>query len=234
MVSNPLYWSADATAARAGRFGRFLVLWRKRCGGWSQYEIPKWSEAAGFIGPAIGTVSQLERGKVSTPTMGLFAGLAEVNRRLVAQDFSGVTDRKLLDRLEKGVPVLDDQGQPWGFHEFVSAFHLPHQVSGELWEASGGSGKPAPELNRAELERVNGILSSGFRELVREVRPLSKALQLASKAAPPTEREAYEDALGGLGYDRKTLEPLWDSDAGQWAPLVWWETLQRERQPAGA
>ena len=234
MVSNPLYWSADATAARAARFGRFLVLWRKRCGGWSQYEIPRWGEAAGFISPAIGTVSQLERGKVQTPTMSLFAGLAEVNRRLVERDFSGVSDRRLLGRLERGIAVLDDDGKPWGFHEFVSAFHLPHQVNGELWEASAGSGKPAPELSRPELERVNRTLADGFSNFSREVRPLSKALQLASKAAPPAEREAYEDALGGLGYDRKTLAGLWDGDAGEWAPLVWWGSLQQERAPQRA
>lgn len=232
MVSNPAYWSADASAARAARFGRFLVLWRKRCG-WSQYEIPRWAEQAGFIGPAIGTVSQLERGKVQTPTMGLFASLAEINRRLVAQDFSGVSDRRTLDRIQKGVAIVDDAGNPWGFHEFVAAFHLPYQVSGEVWEASG-AGKPAPLLTTAELQRVNETLATGFRELSREVRPLSKALQLAGKAAPPAEREAYEDALGGLGYDKPTLQRLWDGDAGQWAPLAWWETLQQERSPGAA
>jgi transcriptional regulator with XRE-family HTH domain len=228
-ISNSSYWSAEASASRAARFGRFLLTWRKRSG-WSQYEIPKWAEAAGFIGPAIGTVSQLERGKVSTPTMGLFAGLAEVNRRLVAKDYSSITDRKLLDRIQRGLPVLDADGKPWGFDQFVWAFHLPHQVTGEVWEASGGSGKPAPELTRAELVRVNDALAHGFRELLKEVRPMSKALQLAGKAAPPTEREAYEDALGGIGYDRTTLQQLWDEDAGEWAPLVWWQALQGGRR----
>lgn len=226
MVSSPSYWAADAAAARAARFGHFLVMWRKRCG-WSQYEIPGWAKEAGFIGPAIGSVSQIERGRIGTPTMGLFASLAEINRRLVEQDWSGVADRRLLDRIQDGVPVLDSQGRPWGFVEFVSAFHLPHQVSGEMWEASGGV--PAPTLTREELDRVNGILATDFRELSREVRPLSKALQLAGRAAPPAEREAYEDALGGHGYDHATLQRLWDSDAGQWAPLVWLETLQEER-----
>ena len=229
MVSNPDYWSSEAVTARAARFGRFLVLWRKRCR-WSQYEIPKWSEACGFVGPAIGTVSQIERGRVQTPTMGLFAGLAEVNKRLVELDFSGVTDRKLLGRLQRGVPVLDGEDQPWGFFEFVSAFHLPHQVDGELWEASGIE-TPAPALTTAELNRVNEVLATGFRELLSEVRPLSRALQLASRAAPATERAAYEDALGGLGYERKTLEELWDSEAGEWAPLVWWARLMQERRP---
>lgn len=228
MVSSPSYWSSDAAIARAERFGRFLLAWRKRCG-WSQYEFPRWAKAADFVGPATGSVSQLERGTVKTPTMELFAGLAELNRRLVEQDWSGITDRRLLDRVKAGVPVFDASGLPWGFHEFVSAFHLPHQVTGEIWDASGGT--PAPTLTREDLERVNHTLATGFRELSREVRPLSKALQLAGKAAPPAEREAYEDALGGLGYDHQTLQRLWDSDAAQWAPLVWWETLQQGRSP---
>lgn len=229
MVASPSYWSSDAVAARARRFGRFLIIWRKRCGGWSQYEIPNWSEAAGFIGPAVGSVSQLERGKIQTPTMGLFAGLAEVNRRLHEQDFDGVTDRKLLDRLRQGVPVLDADGKPWGFHEFVSAFHVPQHVTGEIWDASGGSNRPAPEITREELARVNDTLADGFRDLLQEVRPFSKAMQLAARVAPPSEREAYEDALGGIGYQKGTLMPLWDSDAGEWAPLVWWSRLQVDR-----
>ena len=226
MTSSPAYWSAEACAARAERFGRFLVLWRKRCG-WSQYEIPRWAKQAGFVGPATGTVSQLERGRVATPTMELFASLAEVNRRLVGEDFTGVSERRTLDRIRQGVPVLDEEGHPWGFHEFVSAFHLPHQVNGLLWEASGTS-TPAPELTDELLEDVNQALAIGLRHLAREVRPLSKALQLAGRSAPPAEREAFEDALGGMGYDRATLQRLWDAEAGQWAPLVWLRKCQPE------
>lgn len=224
-ASSPAYWSSEACAARAERFGLFLVAWRKRCG-WTQYEIPRWSDAAGFVGPAIGTVSQIENGRISTPTMSLFAGLAEVNRRLVDRDFAGVATRKLLDRLQQGVPVLDDRGQPWGFHEFVSAFHLPDQVSGEIWKVSGQQ-QPAPPLTDKELEQVNSTLAQGFRELLQTTKPLSRALRLATMVAPPPEREAYEEALNGIGYSREALERLWDGQAGQWAPLVWWGSLQK-------
>lgn len=223
----PSYWSSEACAARAARFGRFLVIWRHR-NGWSQYELPKWSDSAGFIGPAIGTVSQLERGRVTTPTMSLFAGLAEANRRLAEQDFSGVTSRKLLDRLKAGVAVVDRAGEPWAFHEFVSAFHLPDQVNGELWEASAVNHKAKPELTAEELERVNSTLHQGFLALANELRPRSRALNLAGKPAPPGEaREQFEDALTGIGYSAETLLPLWDAAAGEWAPLVWWSQLRR-------
>lgn len=223
MSSSPSYWSGEACTARAERFGRFLVAWRKRCR-WSQYEIPRWSDAGDFVGPAIGTVSQLERGRIATPTMALFAGLAEVNRRLVERDFTGISTRKLLDRLEHGVPVLDADGQPWGFDQFVRAFHLPDQVSGEIWDATGTQ-RPAPVITVAELARVNTTLADGFREWSAANKPLSRALRTAGMAAPPSEREAYEDALGGLGYDPKTLGRLWDAEAGDWAPLVWWRSL---------
>lgn len=229
--SNPAYWSAEACAARAERFGQFLVTWRKRCG-WTQYEIPQWATAAGFVGPAIGTVSQIERGKIATPTMALFAGLAEVNARLVTQDFTGVSSRKLLDRLRKGVAVNDAAGRPWGFHEFVSSFHQPDQVSGEIWEAAGVR-YARPVLTDEELERVNTTLASGFRELLQTTKPLSRALKLATMVAPPSEREAYEEALGGIGYSQEALQRLWDGHAGQWAPLLWWEALQKQHAAGG-
>lgn len=204
-----------------------MVIWRHR-NGWSQYEIPKWADAAGFVGPAIGTVSQLERGRVTTPTMSLFAGLAEANRRLAAGDFSGVTSRKLMDRLKGGIPVVDRTGHPWAFHEFVSAFHLPDQVNGELWEASAANHKVKPELTAEELERVNSTLHTGFAALVEEVRPRSRALHLAGKVAPAGDRrDEFEDALSGMGYTAETLLPLWDAAAGEWAPLVWWGQLRR-------
>lgn len=230
MASTPGYWSSENCQARARRFGRLLILWRQRCG-WSQYEIPRWSDACGFIGPAIGTVSQLERGKVTTPTMGLFAGLAEVNRRLAAQDFNGVTSRKLLDRLQGGVPIIDADGNPWEFHQFVSAFHLPHEVSGELWDATSASSKPTPKLTDLELERVNTALVAGFREFAKSEGLRSKALGIAGKAAPPAERMAYEDALL-FGYDAEQLAKLWDADAGEWAPLLWLASMQQENSAA--
>lgn len=226
MASSPGYWSVENSQARAARFGRFLVLWRQRCG-WSQYEIPKWADAAGFIGPAIGTVSQLERGRVATPNMGLFAGLAEVNKRLHERNFEGILSRKLLERIEAGVPVLDQVGEPWGFHEFVSAFHLPHEVSGDIWDETAASNKPKPELDDRELERVNAALVTSFREFAQQVGLRSKALGVAGKASPPAERVAFEDALL-FGYEREQLQQLWDADAGEWKPLLWLASVQKE------
>jgi transcriptional regulator with XRE-family HTH domain len=231
VASSPSYWSTENCQNRARQFGRLLVAWRHRSG-WSQYEIPRWAEAAGFIGPAIGTVSQLERGRVTTPTMSLFASLGEINQRLVAQDFSGVTSRKLLDRLKGGVPILDADGNAWDFHAFCNAFHLPHLVNGPIWDAITNGGKPAPELTPAELERVNTTLRDGFLLLAAEVRPLSRALQLAGRCAPAGEREAYEDALGGIGYERDQLQQLWDGEAGEWSPLIWLTAVREERQAA--
>lgn len=224
--THPSYWSADASSARAARFGRFLLAWRSRAG-WTQYELPRWAKAAGFIGPSIGSMSQLENGITKTPTMALFSSLAEANRRLVAGDFSGVKDRKLLDRLQKGVPVLDAAGRPWGFDEFVKGFHLPDQVDGEIWESSSGRNAVAPELTSAELERVNSTLRDGFRPLMAEVKPLSRALAMAARSAPPAERVAFEEALTGQGYSVERLQGLWDPDAGEWAPLVWWSAVLR-------
>lgn len=219
------YWSDEQAQRRAERFGHLMHAWRVRCG-WTQYELPRWGKAAGFVSPSTGTMGQLERGVAKNPHMRLFAGLAEANRRLAEQDFTGVQDRKLLERLRSGVPVLDAAGEPWSFPQFVEAYHLPHQVSGEIWDASGSSSTPRPELTAEELQRVNDALAEGFLELARQIKPITKALLQAVRVAPPAERIAYEAALSGDGYDVETLGRLWDQQAGQWAPLVWLKQLQ--------
>ena len=225
------YWSKDAGKRRAARFGHFLASWRRRCG-WSQYELPRWGKLSGFVAPSNGAISGLENGETESPRMALFAGLAEANRRIAEGDFSGVTDRKLLNRLQEAVPVVDATGRPWEFQEFVSAFHMPHMVSGDIWEASGSQRAQAPELTEEELARVNHALHSGFLELARTIKPINQALLMARKAAPPDQREAYEDALSGLGYSRDALQRLWDQEAGEWAPLVWLGALQKtQAQP---
>ncbi len=229
VATSPSYWSIENCQDRARRFGQLLIAWRKRCG-YAQADIPKWADICGFVGPAIGTVSQLERGRVTTPTMGLFAGLAEVNRRLAEQDWSGLTKRQMIDRISAGVPILSASGRPWGFHEFVNAFHLPHLVDGELWESITAAA-PAPVLTDEELDRVNRTLQQGYRALVRGGQSPSAALQMASRLAPPGERPAYERALGVFGYEREELQPLWDGQAGEWAPLVWWQQLMETEQP---
>lgn len=231
VTTTPSYWSTQNCQARAAQFGKLLIAWRNRCG-YAQADIPKWADICGFVGPAIGTVSQLERGRVTTPTMGLFAGLAEVNRRLVEQDWSGLTSRRLLDRISGGVPITDATGRPWEFHDFCNAFHLPHLVSGELWDAINSAKAAPPELTDEELERVNTTLHQGYRSMVRRGVPPSTALHMASRFAPPGERPAYERALGVFGYEAEELQSLWDAEHGEWAPLIWWQQLQDQQQAA--
>lgn len=228
MQSSDSYWSVEQAQLRAVRFGRLMRAWRSRCG-WSQYELPSWGKQAGFVAPSIGTMSQVERGIAKNPHLKLFAGLAEANRRLAEADFSGVHDRKLLNRLKSGVPVLDAAGVPWTFPEFVSAYHLPHQVTGEIWQSSGLLGAQMPELSTAELERVNQAIAEGFLEVAKRNKPITKALLMAIRVAPPAERAAYEAALGGEGYDSAALKKLWDEEAGQWLPLVWLQQLQQQQ-----
>lgn len=222
MTATPSYWSVENCQARAVRFGKLLIAWRNRCS-YAQADVPRWADQCGFVGPAIGTVSQLERGRVTTPTMGLFAGLAEVNRRLAVQDWSGITSNKMLDRISRGVPILDATGRPWEFHDFVNAFHLPHLVSGELWDTVSSAAAAPPELSDGELERVNSTLQDGYRLLVRKGMAPSAVLNSASRLAPPGERPAYERALTVIGYEREELQRLWDGEAREWAPLVWWQ-----------
>ena len=72
-----------------------------------------------------------------------------------------------------------------------------------------------------------GVLIDGFHAFAKTEGLRSKALGVAGKASPPSERIEYEDTLL-FGYTAEQLSKLWDSDAGEWAPLLWLASVQRE------
>lgn len=218
----------SAASERGERFGRLLKIWRVRSS-WSQFMLHQGCRALGFDGPGAGTVSSLELGQFQAPGMQLFAAFAALNAAIAAGKLPPMQRRDIRQRLLEGAVITDAEGCPWDLEAFARAYHLPHQVSGELWELSG-SGTPMPELTTELVEGVNQQLAAGFLEASRGIQPRYEALRQAAAAAPPDQRPLFEGALLGEGYNAEGLAPLWDAGAGEWLPLQWLHKWRESRK----
>ena len=214
------YRYIEAKQLEAGlQFGRMLRRWREM-NHWTQYTAYKWAKEAGFEVMAPSTLSVFENGKAPKPRPESFFALAEINRRLAAQDFSGVRTRALKDLISQAQPLVDDEGQLWGPAEFWSCHLglLPVPAAYQL---------PAlpeqPRLDAAEAAR----LSEQWRtQLVHTAKQhgigVMEALSSAAKAAPTGQRPAFQAVLAGFEvYTPEQLQGLWDGET--WLPQRWLE-----------
>ena len=110
----------DNQKAHSTAFGQMLRRWRA-ANGWTQYTAESWAAEAGFLTHGHGSMSEMENGKLKAPGLKAFCFLHEVNRRVAAEDWSGVTSRKLKDTLVGSRPILDAQGQPWTIPQWWAA-----------------------------------------------------------------------------------------------------------------
>jgi transcriptional regulator with XRE-family HTH domain len=214
------YRYIEAKQLEAGlQFGRMLRRWREM-NHWTQYTAYKWAKEAGFEVMAPSTLSVFENGKAPKPRPESFFALAEINRRLAAQDFSGVRTRALKDLISQAQPLVDDEGQLWGPAEFWSCHLglLPVPAAYQL---------PAlpeqPRLDAAEAARLSEQWRS---QLVHTAKQhgigVMEALSSAAKAAPTGQRPAFQAVLAGFEvYTPEQLQGLWDGET--WLPQRWLE-----------
>ena len=118
----------------AARFGQMLRCWRER-NGWTQYTAYNWAKAAGFAAMAPSTLSVMENGKAPKPRPETFFALAEINRRLVMQEFDGIADPALAQLVSQAKPLRGDDGRVWGPADFwschVGLVAVPAEYQGE-------------------------------------------------------------------------------------------------------
>lgn len=214
------YRYIEAKQLEAGlQFGRMLRRWREM-NHWTQYTAYKWAKEAGFEVMAPSTLSVFENGKAPKPRPESFFALAEINRRLAAQDFSGVRTRALKDLISQAQPLVDDEGQLWGPAEFWSCHLglLPVPAAYQLPDLP-----EQPRLDAAEAAR----LSEQWRtQLVHTAKQhgigVMEALSSAAKAAPTGQRPAFQAVLAGFEvYTPEQLQGLWDGET--WLPQRWLE-----------
>lgn len=115
----PFRYSEAELQQSAEAFGRLMRRWREHCS-WTQYTAYQWGQQAGFSVMAPSTVSVMENGKAPKPRPETFFAMGEVNRRLAEQDWGLIRDQDLREQVQRGQPLVGDDGRVWGPAEFWS------------------------------------------------------------------------------------------------------------------
>jgi len=208
-----------AQAEAAVEFGAMLRRWRERMG-WTQYTAIDWAAQAAepFTSLPHSGLSELENGKTKHPRTPLFLYLGELNARVAAGDYKGVSTRKVIDALKGSIPILDEHGEPWGPAEFWACFAGIKAIPDWL--------QPRPLTPAPELTMTAACdLGDGWREEVLRVgaaaglRPLAAVGQFI-RTCPASAREALEDGFAG-GFTVELVATCWDPEAGEWGPTAW-------------
>lgn len=179
-------------------FGQLLRRWRERCG-WTQYTIHQWAGQAGFAALAPSTMSVLENGKAPKPRPETFFALGEANRRIDVGDFTGVTDRALLQLLQQGKPLCgagDDDTIVWGPAEFWSC-----HVGLLPVPADYAMSEPVDLMvSDEQAEELSDRLTAAFRLAVERVEcgPI-EGLRAVGRAVPAKHRHRFQHIACGLG-----------------------------------
>ena len=140
------------------RFGRTLTAWCNR-NGWIHSTLHEWGEQAGFAAVRDSSFNKLQNAKTEQPQPLTFIQLALANARVAAGDYSGVTDRRLKDRLKDSQPITHADGSPWRATDFFSHF------IGEL-EAPDWLQLPEP-LSAEEAQRLGQQQQAKFEEIAK-------------------------------------------------------------------
>ena len=206
-------------------FGQMLRRWRA-ANGWTQYTAETWAAEAGFLTHGHGSMSEMENGKLKAPGLKAFLFLYEVNRRVAAQEFKGVTSRKLKDLLGAAVPILDEFGDPWTVEHWWAVHKGIHPIPEWLQP------NPPPELTEQQAAELCAHWIDGLRELVRAGVATAAQMSQAYIAAPADQQERFHEVLLGLrSYSREELTLLWDRGREEWQPVLWLKTWAQTLTP---
>jgi hypothetical protein len=209
--------AAQAEAAVA--FGAMLRTWRE-ANGWTQYTAAEWAAQARppFDAMPHSGLSELENGKTKHPRTPLFLYLGELNARVAAGDYKGVSTRKVIDALKGSRPITHPDGTPWTAPDFWSCYAGLLPVVDWL--------QPRPLTPAPEITLTAACdLGDGWREQVLRIgsaaglRPLAAVGQFI-RTCPASAREALEDGFAG-GFTVELVASCWDPEAGEWGPTAW-------------
>ena len=174
------------------RFGRTLTAWCNR-NGWIHSTLHEWGEQAGFPAVRDSSFNKLQNAKTDQPQPLTFIQLAMANARVADGDYSGVSDRRLKDRLKDSEAICDEQGKPWRATEFFS--HFIGELEAPEWL------QPAKRLSAEEAQ----TLSIGHQEkfaAIAEAKGLSpavawKQLEQHCQAMNGSQRDLLRNVLSG-------------------------------------
>ena len=186
------------------RFGRTLTAWCNR-NGWIHSTLHEWGEQAGFPAVRDSSFNKLQNAKTEQPQPLTFMQLALANARVAAGDYSGVTDRRLKDRLKGSQPICDGNGVPWRATEFFSHF------IGEL---------DAPEW----LQQPDPLSAEEAKSLSQEHQARFEAIAKAKGLTPALAWKQLEQQCQSLNSTQRDLLRNVLSGWHEWMPSEW-ETI---------
>ena len=200
-------------------FGRMIRRWRE-LNGWSQYVGEAWAKAADFDLLSHAGLSALETAQVQNPQPATFAHFAEMNRRLLVQDFTGVKKHELLALLHEARPMVDDDGQLLEQEQLYGIHSGIRRVPAAYWVPPDSD---APTITEADAHQH----CTTWRQLVRDEATrreagLVRCLSDLGELVPAQHREQLQDVLvGASDYTPAQLLQLWNGK--DLLPQVWVE-----------
>jgi hypothetical protein len=183
------------------RFGRTLTAWCNR-NGWIHSTLHEWGEQAGFPAVRDSSFNKLQNAKTEQPQPLTFIQLALANARVAEGDYSGVSDRRLKDRLKESQPITHANGTPWRATDFFSHF------VGEL-EAPDWLQLPEP-LTKQQAEALSAQHQERF-----------EAITKAKDISPAVAWKQLEQHCEGLSTSQRDLLRNVLSGWHQWTPVEW-------------
>lgn len=186
------------------RFGRTLTAWCNR-NGWIHSTLHEWGEQAGFPAVRDSSFNKLQNARTEQPQPLTFIQLAFANARVAEGDYSGVTDRRLKDRLKGSEPICDQHGTPWRATEFFS--HFIGELDAPEWL------QPAKPLTPKEAEQLSHEHQTKF-----------EAIAAAKGLTPAVAWKQLEQHCQALTAGQRDLLRNVLSGWHQWSPSEW-ETI---------
>ena len=208
------------------RFGRFLRRWRESCG-WSGATPENWAIACPELFPDYpagmgrarlgrGQISELETGRSEKPHPITFLQLEALNLALMSEGRGVITDRRLRDQVDAGIPITHEDGRPWRAPDFFACWlgqlEPPAQWIPEVVPlADVDAEETTARLRGAWLATVDDLglgRSAGLRLLLRESGPLTEEVEedlvlICDGIAPEPERLLHAAQIMQIWCARK-------------------------------
>lgn len=174
------------------RFARTLSIWISR-NGWTHETMHDWGEQAHFPALRNSSTNRLQNALTEQPSPLTFIQLAIANQRVAESNYSGVDDRRLMDRLKDSEPIRRSDGTPWQAHDFFG--HFVGEIEAPQWAVPPKllTAEEASALSREHQERFAAIAKAKMLPPPQAWRQLDKQL----KGWGDVKRSMLRDVLSG-------------------------------------
>jgi len=169
-----------------------------RANGWPQKITDDWAKDAGIqstTGPWASQVCNAMKAAGYNPKAEFFLALGEFNRFVAEQDVIRIKDTKLRSRLSETIPLLHENGQPYGAADFWSLYAGLLEPPAKFADANA-------ELTQDDVDEWIRTLRNSFRQIsLKQMCSRAEAWQMLSDAVTelnPDQTGWVQEVLAGL------------------------------------